>query len=64
MSDHHARDAGHGITPRRNKDIGKPKVMMNPPSLVIRPGKAFRVETRRPHGATATLRVRRWLLFG
>ena len=31
--------------------------MINPPFLVIRPGKAFWVETRPPHDATATLRA-------
>jgi hypothetical protein len=31
--------------------------MMNPPFLVIRPGKAFWVETRPPQEATATLRA-------
>jgi hypothetical protein len=31
--------------------------MMNPPFLVIRPGKAFWVETRPPQDATATLRA-------
>ena len=31
--------------------------MKNPPFLVIRPGKAFWVETRPPHDATATLRA-------
>ena len=37
--------------------IVEPTAMMNAPFLIIRPGKAFWVETRSPGEATATLRA-------